>query len=387
MKSNRVYDANNSSQTTFDITIYSWEDLSRALDVWKMIYLVLIIQGGIAIYLFYSYKESRCLFVLALLLEFSFVLRLLYNTSLSINFLPQIQLLTSGILAFLSLILYMSVKEVNHRKINFFEPGLILAFLPILLIVYMWRIPNDEFRLRVLSNEYTKIIFAIYGYGLLLNVYFYVKTKKYLSLHKVKLPIVLQKLISPMRIMLVIAVLMLIGAFVAIQFGGEVKLLGDWFENVIWIMQGLLIIYAQILFFTEAHNIINYYQGDKPNSGGSNEHLSGLLDKLKFFMEEKEVYTNPQLSLSDMATYLGTNTYYVSKLINEFFSMSFTDYVNGYRVKDFISRVQSNSENGKPFLFTAHLVGFNSKSAFNRAFKKVTKQTPSEYFHQNKANS
>ena len=387
VRSNRVYNSHNNSQTTYKTQIFAWEDLSRALDVWKIIYIILLIQGAIALYILYSFKEVRSLFVMVILLEVAFLLRLLYNTSISINFLPQSQLLTSGLLAFLSLFLYVSIKRMHDKKASLFEPGFIFAFLPIIVIGYMWRIPHDEFRLRVLTNEYSRIIFAIYSYSLVLNLFYFNKALRFIKRTKLRLPIIVQKLLYGVRLVIVIAVLMLVGSFVALQFGGEIKTLGDWFENLIWIMLGMLIIYVQLLFLTEAQSIINYHQGDRNITSGSNEHLAGLLDRLKHFMEEKEVYTNPQLSLSDVAKLLGTNTYYVSKLINEYFSISFTDYINGYRIKDFIERVQSNSENGKPYLFTAHVVGFNSKSAFNRAFKKATKQTPSEYFHQNKAHS
>ena len=103
------------------------------------------------------------------------------------------------------------------------------------------------------------------------------------------------------------------------------------------------------------------------------------IEKLKALMEEKKIYLNPELKLATLAEELGLPSHQVSKLINEKLSKSFNDYVNEYRVQEFISRV--NEEKNKQFTVygIALDVGFNSKSSFNTAFKKITGKTPSDY--------
>ncbi len=105
-----------------------------------------------------------------------------------------------------------------------------------------------------------------------------------------------------------------------------------------------------------------------------------LKPRLIYLMEEKEVFTNAKLSLSDLAQALGTNTNYVSRLLNEGLKTSFADFVNAYRIKCFIRILKEDKNQSKTFLYHAYNSGFNSKSAFNRAFKKYTGKTPSEYF-------
>lgn len=103
------------------------------------------------------------------------------------------------------------------------------------------------------------------------------------------------------------------------------------------------------------------------------------LQKLKTLMNETKVFTNPDLKLSLLAEQVGLPPHQVSKLINEKFGKSFNDYVNEYRVNEFIRCVNDSNFQPLSIYGIALEVGFNSKSSFNTAFKKITGKTPSEY--------
>lgn len=105
-----------------------------------------------------------------------------------------------------------------------------------------------------------------------------------------------------------------------------------------------------------------------------------LQKKLEKFMTEAQLFTNPNLTLFDVASKLNTHPKKVSNIINKGFKMNFNDFVNAYRTKEVIKKVQANEDDVKTLLGIALESGFNSKSTFNRAFKKHTKQTPKEYF-------
>jgi AraC-like DNA-binding protein len=58
---------------------------------------------------------------------------------------------------------------------------------------------------------------------------------------------------------------------------------------------------------------------------------------------------------------------------------SFSSLVNGYRIEEVKSLLADPKSNGGSVLQMAMEAGFNSKAAFNRAFKAHTGMTPSQY--------
>lgn len=115
---------------------------------------------------------------------------------------------------------------------------------------------------------------------------------------------------------------------------------------------------------------------------------SGPIEPLKLKLEEhmevEKPYLNPNLSLDDLAASLYTSRHELSRVINHGFGKNFFDFINTYRVKAFIQIfMQEEQPSKRTFLEVAYEVGFNSKSAFNRAFRKETAYSPSEYLKAN----
>jgi AraC-like DNA-binding protein len=99
---------------------------------------------------------------------------------------------------------------------------------------------------------------------------------------------------------------------------------------------------------------------------------------LRYFDQEKP-YLNPELSLSDIAEQLKTNTSVLSAVINSGFDKNFNDFVNSYRIEDFKTKINTPQYKHLTLLAVAFDCGFNSKTTFNRAFKKLVGQNPSEF--------
>ena len=115
------------------------------------------------------------------------------------------------------------------------------------------------------------------------------------------------------------------------------------------------------------------------SSGLKDENSSIQFQELTKLMQEEELYKNASLSLGDLAKRLDLHPNYLSQIINDKGGKSFYDFVNHYRVDEF-KRLIENKDNEKYTLMTlAFDCGFNSKSSFNRYFKKMTGQTPSQY--------
>ena len=99
-------------------------------------------------------------------------------------------------------------------------------------------------------------------------------------------------------------------------------------------------------------------------------------------MIEKKPYTNPELTLDELAQTLKVHRNNLSQVINTYEQKSFYDYINLKRVEEF-KRVVALPENQKfTLLGLANNSGFNSKTSFNRNFKNATGLSPTEYLKQ-----
>ena len=110
------------------------------------------------------------------------------------------------------------------------------------------------------------------------------------------------------------------------------------------------------------------------------EELDDLKAKLDRFMRSGKPYLNARLTIEDLAEAMHLNTPTLSGLINEGYGKNFFDYINEYRIEEFIRLSGNDKYKNYTFLAVAFEAGFNSKTTFNRVFKKHTGKTPREYF-------
>ena len=107
--------------------------------------------------------------------------------------------------------------------------------------------------------------------------------------------------------------------------------------------------------------------------------LEEYLKKLIYSIEVEKVYLDENISLNTLAEKLSMNSYHLSQLINEKLGKNFYDFINYYRVEEAKKKLIVREADDIKILRIAYEVGFNSKSAFNRAFKRFTNKTPSQY--------
>lgn len=104
-----------------------------------------------------------------------------------------------------------------------------------------------------------------------------------------------------------------------------------------------------------------------------------LAYKLSIAMEHDEIFLENDLNLNTLAEYLDSNRHHVSMIINKHFNRNFNDYVNEYRVRRLQKEILKPENDNYTLLYLAIEGGFNNKVSFNKAFKKFTGKTPSQF--------
>lgn len=109
------------------------------------------------------------------------------------------------------------------------------------------------------------------------------------------------------------------------------------------------------------------------------EDLNDWKAKIELLIQEERLFENPVLTISDLAGRLNTHSRKMSTVINQGYNMNFNDFINTYRVEEVIRKIREGEANSQTLLGIAYDAGFNSKSTFIRAFKRVKALTPKEY--------
>ena len=96
-------------------------------------------------------------------------------------------------------------------------------------------------------------------------------------------------------------------------------------------------------------------------------------------MTEKKLFKNQKVNANEIAKQLGIQRQQLSEILNIHMGVRFQDYVNQFRVEEFIKCLNQENYKNYTLLGIAKEVGFSSKSSFNATFKKLKGVTPSHY--------
>ena len=108
------------------------------------------------------------------------------------------------------------------------------------------------------------------------------------------------------------------------------------------------------------------------------EETDALMIKIGATLREQQLFSNPHLTIQDLATTVGSNRTYVSNCINRCTGYSFSQYVARYRVEhaQSILRDPQYRNDHDAIAAAIALSGFTSEQTFYRVFKEITGQTP-----------
>lgn len=135
-----------------------------------------------------------------------------------------------------------------------------------------------------------------------------------------------------------------------------------------------------LLYRKKANDLSSFANQKSGEKKLSTEETKRIIAQLQKVMQEKELFRNPNLKVGDLAREINVPGHHLSWVLNDSLQKNFTLFVNEYRVNAACKLLLDETN------FTIEAigdeVGFNSKSTFFAAFKKIKGLTPNAYIRQ-----
>ena len=104
-----------------------------------------------------------------------------------------------------------------------------------------------------------------------------------------------------------------------------------------------------------------------------------LLTRIGRVLDDMEVISNPDFTLTKLAEMINSNTSYVSSVINDAYGKNFKTLLNERRINEAAKRLTDENYQNQTIQAIYESVGYRNSVSFLRAFKKIYGMTPSEY--------
>ena len=176
-----------------------------------------------------------------------------------------------------------------------------------------------------------------------------------------------------------ITVIMTIFIVVKLNFQGDV---GDYFIGLyvsVFTILTTLRVMNDSTYFDRSRSFMDLTM-EKYRKSSLNEHLKQqILKSIREEFEKKEYFAEGLASLSDLARRIGESPHHVSQVINEKLEKNFFELLASYRIEKAKKILEGDKTGRLTVEEVSEMVGYNSKTAFNNSFKKITGKTPSEF--------
>lgn len=150
--------------------------------------------------------------------------------------------------------------------------------------------------------------------------------------------------------------------------------------QLVWISMAVFLFIVGYFSFTQPEIIrLPVKKREATRNRLTTEEIIQIQQKLQILIEEEEIFTRSDLSLKILSKQLGTSSNNLSWLLNSVYEKTFYEYINEFRVKAFLQKIEAGKHKKQTLLSIAMDAGFNSKSTFNKTFKLLMNDTPSRY--------
>ena len=104
-----------------------------------------------------------------------------------------------------------------------------------------------------------------------------------------------------------------------------------------------------------------------------------LYEKILNIVVIQKRYRDKDFSAKELAQELGTNTRYISAVINSRFNTNFSCLINEYRIKEALHRMKDKRYLDLTIEEIGSLVGFANRQSFYASFYRIMGETPNGY--------
>jgi AraC-like DNA-binding protein len=133
---------------------------------------------------------------------------------------------------------------------------------------------------------------------------------------------------------------------------------------------------------TEADKLIAEETSKPKRISLSEEQIEFMNQRLHEFMFIRKPFLHPKYTLQQLSSDSGFPLYQLSLYLNRTLGMNFNSYINKMRIDFLLESYKRNQQKWNRYTLeaVAREIGFNNRTSFIQAFKKVTGTNPSVYF-------
>jgi len=132
-------------------------------------------------------------------------------------------------------------------------------------------------------------------------------------------------------------------------------------------------------FLNESRPVLRNEPKDKIGRFFNDERIAHMNSSIHEFLTTKKPFLQHKYSLSELASDVDIPLHYLSAFINRYHKMSFTHFINRYRVAESKRIIKSGEWKYRTLEAIALEAGFNNRNTFTTAFKREVGVTPFEY--------
>ena len=113
--------------------------------------------------------------------------------------------------------------------------------------------------------------------------------------------------------------------------------------------------------------------------------MDEMQEKILDIIVMKKKYKDKDYSAKQLAEDLGTNTRYISAVVNVRFHMNYTSFVNKFRIEEAMTILTDKRYKDLNMEEVSDMVGFANRQSFYASFYKIMNMTPRDYRVQHQA--